>query len=94
MRIRRIISGVLGAILLLGTIVEVCRASLGFYQDYYLIPKEKYGVLTPLRWQDVTFLVAFWLVIVALFYFSYRLLKFALSCKPGVDPSLDVLNDL
>jgi hypothetical protein len=94
MRSRRTISGVLGAILFLGAIVEACRAGLGFYQDYYLIPKEKYGVLTPLRWQDVTFLVAFWLVILELIYISYRLMKYALSCKPSVSPTLNARNDL
>jgi hypothetical protein len=39
---------------------------------------EKYGILTPLRWQDVIFIVAFWCVTIALFYFSYRLLRYAI----------------
>lgn len=74
---RRIISVVLGGSLLLATIVEAYFASVAFYQDYYAIPKEKYGVLTPLRWQDATFLTAFWLVVIALVYASFRLLKYA-----------------
>jgi hypothetical protein len=39
---------------------------------------EKYGVLTPLRWQDKIFWAAFWLIVIGLFYASYRLLKYAL----------------
>ena len=94
MRSRRIISGVLGGILLVSTIVEAFRACLAFYQDFYLIPIQKYGVLTSLRWQDITFLVAFWLVIIAMFYLSYRLLKYALPLKPTVSSGFNVRHDL
>jgi len=38
---------------------------------------EKYGVRTPLRWQDIAFLAVFWRIAVGLAYVSYRLLKYA-----------------
>lgn len=77
MRTRRLTSAVAGVLLLLGTLVEGYWQSFGFYKEHYAWPKEKYGVLTPLRWQDIVFLVAFWLTAIALFYASYRLLKYA-----------------
>jgi len=83
-RKRRIISAVVGGSLLLATIVQAYFSSVGFYQDYYAIPKEKYGVLTPLCWQDVTFLTAFWLVAIALVYASFRLLKYAFRRNSSV----------
>jgi hypothetical protein len=87
MRTRRLISALVGGLLLLGTLVEAFFQSFGFYQEHYLWPKEKYGVLTSLRWQDIVFLVAFWLVAVGLFYLSYRLLKYALRREPAVPAS-------
>jgi hypothetical protein len=41
------------------------------------MPLDKYGVRTPLRWQDVAFIAAVWSVLLVLFYVSYRLLRFA-----------------
>jgi len=73
-----------GSILLVGALVVACRGSLGFYEEYYFIPKEKYGILTPLRWQDVLFLVSFYLLMIVLFYVSYRLLKHAFRREPSV----------
>jgi hypothetical protein len=82
MRIRRLISALGGCLLLLGTGVEGYFQSFGFYQEHYVWPKEKYGVLSPLRWQDLAFLIAFWFIAVALFYLSYRLLKYAFRGEP------------
>ena len=87
MRTRRVISALVGGLLLLGTLVEAYFQSFGFYQEHYVWPKEKYGVLTPLTWQDIVFLVAFWLVAIGLFYLSYRLLKYALRREPVVPAS-------
>jgi hypothetical protein len=81
---RRLISGLVGSLLLLGTLIEAHFQSCGFYREHYVWPMQKYGVLTPLRWQDVVFLVAFWLVAIGLFYLSYRLLKYALRREPPV----------
>lgn len=75
---RRFTSALAGVFLLLGTLVEAYFQSFDFYKEHYLWPREKYGVLTPLRWQDIVFLVVFWLVAIGLFYLSYRLLKYAL----------------
>ena len=77
MRTRRLISALIGGLLLLGTLVEAYFQSFGFYQEHYLWPKEKYGVLTPLRWQDVVFLIVFWPIAIGLVYLSYRLLRYA-----------------
>jgi NADH:ubiquinone oxidoreductase subunit 5 (subunit L)/multisubunit Na+/H+ antiporter MnhA subunit len=74
---RRLISALVGGLLLLGTLIEGYFQSFGFYQEHYVWPKEKYGALTPLRWQDIVFLVAFWVIAAALFYLSYRLLRYA-----------------
>jgi hypothetical protein len=67
---------------MLCTLFETFRGSFGLYEEHYVIPKEKYGVLTPLRSQDVVFIAAFFLVIAALFYVSYRLLKYAFGSDP------------
>jgi hypothetical protein len=85
MRTRRLISALTGSLLLLGTLVEGYFQSFGFYQEHYVWPREKYvGVLTPLRWQDIVFLVVFWVVAVGLFYLSFRLLKYALRRESAV----------
>jgi hypothetical protein len=86
MKIRRLISGLVGGLLLLPTLVEAYFQSFGFYQEHYVWPKEKYGILDPLRWQDIVFLVAFWFAALGLFYLSYRLLKYALRREPAVPP--------
>jgi hypothetical protein len=77
MQIRQLISALVGSALLVGTAVEGYFQSFGFYQEHYVWPKEKYGVLTPLRWQDITFLVTFWVGATGLLYVSYRLLKYS-----------------
>lgn len=74
---RRLISALIGGLLLLGTLVEGYFQSFGFYREHYVWPKEKYGVLTALRWQDIFFLAVFWLIAIALLYLSYRLLRYA-----------------
>jgi hypothetical protein len=78
----RFISTLAALLLLSGTLVESYFQSFGFYQEHYLWPKEKYGVVIPLRWQDILFLVVFWPVAIALFYLSYRLLKYAFHRQP------------
>jgi len=77
MQARRLICAAAGGLLLLGTIIEAGRGGFGFYQEHYLIPKEKYGILTPLRWQDDAALILFLLVLMGLGYIAYRLLKYA-----------------
>ena len=74
---RRLIPALVGSLLLMGTLAEAYFQSFGFYKEHYVWPKEKYGVLTPLRWQDVAFLAVFWPLALALFYLSYRLLRYA-----------------
>jgi len=76
-RSRRLISPLVGALLFLGALVESCHGRFGLYQEYNLLPKEKYGVLTPLRWQDIAFLVSFWLMMSGLFFLSYWLLRYS-----------------
>ena len=74
---RRVILAVVGGALLLGTAIETWRQIFWFYQEHYVWPMEKYGVLSPLRWQDIAFLAAFLVLAIALVYLSYRLIKFA-----------------
>jgi hypothetical protein len=74
---RRVIAALVGGVLLLGTAVETWRQIFWFYREHYVWPMEKYGVLTPLRWQDIAFLAAFLVLAIVLVYASYRLIKFA-----------------
>jgi hypothetical protein len=80
---RRVLSAVAAVSLLLPTLVESYFQSFGFYQQHYVWPREKYGVLTALRWQDIVFLAIFWPVAVAVFYLSFRLLKYAFQTNVG-----------
>jgi hypothetical protein len=77
LRMRRVISGLAGGGLLLGTVAETWRQILWFYREHYVWPMEKYGVLTPLRWQEIGFLAAFLVLALALVYAWYRLIKYA-----------------
>jgi hypothetical protein len=77
LRIRRIASALVGGVLLLGTGFTTWRQIFWFYREHYVWPMEKYGVLTPLRWQDFVFLAAFLVLAIALAYASYRLIKYA-----------------
>ena len=74
---RRVISALVGGVLLLGTGIQTCRQIFWFYQEHYLWPLEKYGLLRPLRRQVIAFLAAFLVLAIALVYASYRLIKFA-----------------
>ena len=76
-KLTRAIAGLAGVPLLLATLSEAYLQSFGFYAEHYTIPMEKYGVRTPLRWQDIAFLAVFWPIAVGLAYVSYRLLKYA-----------------
>ena len=70
-------SATIGILLLVGTLVEGYLQSFAFHQEHYIWPKEKYGLVTPPRWQDKVFLVAFWIVAFGLSYSWYRLLKYS-----------------
>lgn len=80
----RFIAALVGGPLLVATLVEAYFQSFGFYQEHYVWPMEKYGVLSPLRWQDIVFLLVFWTVAMGLFYLSYRLLRYAFRRDPPV----------
>ena len=77
MRARRLLSAFVGSLLLLGTLIEGYFQSFGFYREHYVWQKEKYGIIAPLRSKDILFLGVFWVVAIALFYASYRLLRYA-----------------
>jgi hypothetical protein len=55
---RRFILALAGVVLLLGAAIEGYFQSFGFYNEHHVWPMEKYGVRTPLRWQDIVFLIA------------------------------------
>ena len=74
---RRTLMTVLGIGLLVVTFTEAYFQSFGFYKEHYIWPKEKFGVLSALRWQDVVFLGVFWPLAGALCFVSYRLLRSA-----------------
>lgn len=76
-KLKRAIAGLAGVPLLLVTLREAYFQSFGFYAEHYTVPMEKFGVRTPLRWQDIMFLAVFWPTAIALIYVSYRLLKYA-----------------
>ena len=76
---RRLATAAAGGAVLVGTLTGALRQALIFYEMFYSMPKEKYGVLTPLRWQDMTALVVFSLFIAGLGYLSYRLLRYAIQ---------------
>ncbi len=73
----RLTAVLFGIPLVLFVAIEGYFQSFGFYREHYVIPLKKYGVLTPLRLQDIVFLVSFWIVAIALLYVSIRLLKYA-----------------
>jgi hypothetical protein len=75
---------------MLGSIVGAYLQSFGFYREHYLISMQKYGVSTPLRWQDIVWRMVFWPLAIGSLYASYRLLKYgfrgghSLNCgQPG-----------
>jgi len=74
---KRVTAALLGVPLSLATLWGAYSLSFNFYVEYLWMPLDKYGVRTPLRWQDIVFMAAVWSVLLALFYVSYRLLKFA-----------------
>ena len=89
----RFISALMGGLIFAPTLVEAYFQSFGFYQEHYVWPKEKYGVLTPLRWQDIVFLAVFWPVALALLCVSYRLLRFAFRPEPVVGFCADATHE-
>lgn len=74
---RQYASAFAGSLVLLCTVFETIRGSWGLYLEFYRIPKEKYGVLSPLRWQDGVFIIGFYGLALVLGYLSYRLLSYA-----------------
>jgi hypothetical protein len=84
---RRLLSSLTGGLLLVGTAIEACSQGYWFHEEHYVWPKEKYGILTPLRWQDIVFFSIFWIVTVALLYLAHRLLTYGLRRKRG-EPAL------
>jgi hypothetical protein len=85
-RLKRIASTAAGVLLLAVAAIASYSISYGFYVDHYWMPLEKYGHLDPLRWQDVVFIVFFWLVMFAFFYLSYRLLRFGIRKSAAAIP--------
>jgi hypothetical protein len=73
--VRRLATAIVGCLLLFGTLAEGYVQSVLFYKEHYVWPMEKYGVLSPLNWKDVVFLIAFWVGALVLLYLSYWLLK-------------------
>jgi hypothetical protein len=86
---RRLISALVGGILLLATLAESYFVTFGFYQDHYVMSMEKYGILTALRWQDEVFLVVCWVVAIGFSYLSFRLLNYSFRRRGarGLSPS-------
>ena len=74
---KRVAAALLGVPLSLATLWGAYSLSIKSYVEYWWMPLAKYGVRTPLRWQDAVFMAAVWAVLLVLFYVSYRLLKFA-----------------
>lgn len=83
MVIRRILAGLVGVLILLCTAVEGYFQSFGFYEEHFDWPIDKFGVLTPLRWQDIVFLVVFWIAAIVFSYVAFRLLRFAFRAGPA-----------
>jgi hypothetical protein len=81
---KQVTARLIGVPLLLGTLWGTYSANLNFYIEYWWMPLYKFGVRTPLRWQDIVFIVAVWSVLLVLFYVSYRLLKFAFRRERSV----------
>lgn len=72
---RRLAQGLGGSLLLLATVVAMYRMSASAYYNYYLYPRVKDGYIMPLRWQDVAFTIAFWVVAGVLCFVAYRLVR-------------------
>jgi hypothetical protein len=81
----RWVSAAASVVILVPTLVEAYFQSIGFYEEHYVWPKEKFGVLTPPRWQDVAFLAVFWPLAIGLGYLAYRLLNYALGRETALD---------
>src|SRR6266481_4707496 len=74
---KRVTAALLGVPLSLATLWGAYSLSFNFYVEYLWMPLDKYGVRTPLHWQEIVVMAAVWSVLLALFYVFYRLLKFA-----------------
>jgi hypothetical protein len=79
--LKRVLAALLGVPLFLVTLWGAYSVNFNFYVQYWWMPLDKYGVRTPLRSQDAVFITAVWSVLLALFYISYRLLKYAIRHK-------------
>jgi hypothetical protein len=78
---KRVVAAFLGVPLFVAAVWAAYSASFNFYLEHWSMPLEKYGVRTPLRWQDVVFIATVWAISIIVFYGSYRLLKFAFLRK-------------
>jgi hypothetical protein len=81
MQMKRILSGLVGAIILLPSLYFSYVVGRGMYYDYILFPKLKAAdhYIAPTRWQDFAFLGIFWTTVLVLFFASFRLIRFALK---------------
>jgi hypothetical protein len=77
LRIRRVLSALVAGALWFGSIIRRCRQIFWFYPEHLLRPLEKYGVLTPLHWQDSAFLAALLVLAIAFVQAPDRLRKHA-----------------
>ncbi|MDR3720745.1 MAG: hypothetical protein P4L00_04040 [Candidatus Acidoferrales bacterium] len=62
---RRIVFGVLGAVLIVSGAILAWSFGKDEYYEFYLIPKDKGDPLFPRRWQDLVFLGCFWSILFA-----------------------------
>jgi hypothetical protein len=77
--VTRSAAGLVGITLLVETLFTAYGSLQSMYYDYYLYPRVKDRYIMPLRWQDLAFLVLYWIGAATLVYLSYRLLKYALG---------------
>jgi hypothetical protein len=87
---KRSLSGLAGTAIFFPILYFSYTVGRGMYYDYILFPKLKADdhYIAPTRWQDFTFLAAFWTVVLVLAFVSYRLIRFALKPKVRLAPSM------
>jgi hypothetical protein len=77
LKVRRPFVAAAGLAILGATLIEAYFQGFAFHTEHYVWPMEKYGVLSPLRWQDKVFEVLLGVVALLLLYAAYRLLRYA-----------------
>jgi hypothetical protein len=90
--VKRYFSGFAGTVVFGATAYFSYIVAQGLYYSYIVWPKEKADehYIVPTRWQDLAFLVVFWVVSLLLFFISFRLIRFALKDR-AVPQSLSSL---